>query len=343
MNKKKSIRVFILIPVLLLGVLSIASNILAQINLGKVGDVATKISDEYFVAITQLDNIAQRSKDIHTLALSHIVATDFDTMTEVITKIDEQEAALDENFAAYKALMGETGGTNLENISADYENYKDSVKVLLALSANQKTKEAYAVANGEVSESAAKLDADITEIITAMENDAANQRSALSTARTAAGVGGMIVIALSVIAILIAVYVVSRRVIKPVIKAESELNEIIDGINRREGDLTRRIPVESNDEIGALSQGINSFIEHLQGIFTMITNNSSAMDKVVDDVMGSVQTSNNSAADLSALTEELSATMQEVANSAGIINSNTETVRQEVDEMAQKRDRKSVV
>ena len=85
-----------------------------------------------------------------------------------------------------------------------------------------------------------------------------------------------------------------------------------------------------------LSRGINEFIERLQGIFIMITNNSTAMDKVVNDVMGSVKTSNDSASDLSALTEELSATMQEVANSAGMINNNTEQVRIEVDEMAEK-------
>ena len=336
MNKKKSIRVFILIPVLLLGFLSIASTILAQLNLRQVGGAATKISDEYFVAITQLDNIAQKSKDIHTLALSHIVATDFETMTGVIEKIDEEEQVLDQNFKDYTSLMGKSGGTDLEKINSDYEAFRDSVKVLLALSANQQTKEAYAIANGDVSDNAKKLDEDIEGIISAMEADATNQRAALKSAQTAAGIAGIVVIVLSVLAILGAIYVVSRRVIKPVIKAEAELQDIIDGINRREGDLTKRIPVETNDEIGALSQGINAFIEHLQGIFTMITNNSTAMDKVVNDVMGSVQTSNNSASDLSALTEELSATMQEVANSAGIINKNTEIVRIEVDEMAQK-------
>ena len=144
------------------------------------------------------------------------------------------------------------------------------------------------------------------------------------------------VIIVSLIAVAIATFIVLRYVIHPVIRAKDELQDIIDGINRREGDLTRRITVESDDEIGALSSGINSFIELLQDIFTMITNNSTSMFKVVGDVMGSVQTSNSSASDLSALTEELSATMQEVANSAGTINNNTETVREEVEEMAKK-------
>jgi methyl-accepting chemotaxis protein len=149
-------------------------------------------------------------------------------------------------------------------------------------------------------------------------------------------ISSIVVIIISILAAIIAIFMVSRYVIRPVIKAEADLREIIEGINNREGDLTRRITVMSHDEIGALSHGINSFIELLQNIFVIISNNSESMEKIVSDVLGSVQTSNSSAADLSALTEELSATMQEVANSANAINKNTETVVADVEQMAEK-------
>ena len=90
MKHRKSIRMMILIPVLLLGTVSIVSNILALVNLGKVNNTASKIADEYMVAITKLDTIGQTTKDIHTLALSHIVATDFETMTSVISQIESE-------------------------------------------------------------------------------------------------------------------------------------------------------------------------------------------------------------------------------------------------------------
>ena len=76
MKKRRSIRLLILIPVLLLGAVSIISNVMALFNLARVNNTASKIADEYMVAITELDTIGQTSKDIHTLALSHIVATD---------------------------------------------------------------------------------------------------------------------------------------------------------------------------------------------------------------------------------------------------------------------------
>lgn len=336
MKHRKSIRMMILIPVLLLGTVSIVSNILALVNLGKVNNTASKIADEYMVAITKLDTIGQTTKDIHTLALSHIVATDFETMTSVISQIESEEAVLDETIADYSRFITTNSQSYYEKMLKDYQTFQDSVKVLLAQSANQKTKDAYATANGEVAESAKLLDDDIDAIITSFSEDSTAARADLSAANRVASLVSLAVIVLSVVAVAFAIFMVLRYVIHPVIRAKNELQEIIDGINRREGDLTKRITVESEDEIGALSAGINAFIEHLQDIFTMITNNSSSMFKVVGDVMGSVQTSNSSASDLSALTEELSATMQEVANSAGTINSNTETVRVEVEEMAQK-------
>ncbi|WP_026515275.1 methyl-accepting chemotaxis protein [Butyrivibrio sp. LB2008] len=336
MKKKSSIRVMIMVPVLLLGLVSILSNVLSLTNLRKVNNTASTIADDYMVAIGQLDTIGQTSKNIHTLALSHIVATDFETMTYVISEIEAEEAILDQTMSDYKKYVTEDNTASYDKMLADYQSFRESVLILLAQSAAQKTKDAYATANGIVAENSKQLSTDINEIIEAFHSSSEVARQDFITSYNIARFSGIVVIIISILAVIIALYIVLRHVIRPVIKAEAELNEIIEGINRREGDLTKRITVQSNDEIGALSTGINSFIEHLQKIFMTITNNSSAMDKVVSDVLGSVKTSNSSASDLSALTEELTATMEEVADSAGTINKNTEAVRAEVEEMADK-------
>lgn len=336
MNKKSSIRVMILIPVLLLGTVSIMSNVLSMYSLSRVNKTASVIADEYMSEITMLDTIGQTSKDIHTLALSHIVATDFDTMTAVIGQIEEKEVVLNQAIEELSKLEDESLAGSSEQMLSHFKEYKESVIILLAQSANQKAKDAYETANVAVSQSAAQLDADIEELITQIKAKSTEGRENLIANYRIASISSMVVVVISVLAVILAIYMVYRYVINPVIRAESELRDIIEGINQREGDLTRRIPITSNDEIGALSSGINAFIERLQAIFTIITDNSAAMDKVVNGVLGSVQTSNGNASDLSALTEELSATMQEVANSAGVINQNTESVRLEVDEMAER-------
>ncbi|MBQ1681332.1 MAG: methyl-accepting chemotaxis protein [Agathobacter sp.] len=336
MNKTMSIKIKIMVPVLLLGIVSIFSNIMSVYSLRSVNKTASTIADEYMTTITELDTIGQTAKSIHTHALSHIVATDFETMKAIIGEIEAEEATLAEALDTIKGYDNEAIASSYESMLADFKSFEDSVKILLAQSANQKTKDAYATANGSVAEQAKLLNGDIEKAIDEIKQDSADQRAALSRNYRVATIASNVVIFISVLTVLIAVFMVLRYVIRPVIKAESELREIIDGINRREGDLTKRVSVQSQDEIGALSAGINAFIEHLQTIFTMITNNSEAMDRVVKDVLSSVQTSNGSASDLSSLTEELSATMQEVANSAGVINQNTEAVRAEVEDMAER-------
>ena len=139
---RKSIRFMILIPVLLLGAVSIVSNIMALLNLGRVNNTASQIADDYMLAITELDTIGQTSKEIHTLELSHIVATDFETMTSVIAQIEDKEKTLVETMAQYNDYKTESSSQYYDNMQTDYNAFRDSIKVLLAQSANQKTKDA---------------------------------------------------------------------------------------------------------------------------------------------------------------------------------------------------------
>ena len=94
--------------------------------------------------------------------------------------------------------------------------------------------------------------------------------------------------------------------------------------------------MHANQEVAAVGNGINVFMDKLQDIFKVIVNNSTRMESVVGEVRDSVVTSNGSVSDLSALTEELSATMEEMSANASLINTNTESVKQEVDQIAER-------
>ena len=90
MKKKRSIRNMILIPVAVLGLVAILSNLLSLTNIQKVNKNASAIADDYMVSIAELSTIQRQAQDIHKLALSHIIATDFDTMIGIVDDINEQ-------------------------------------------------------------------------------------------------------------------------------------------------------------------------------------------------------------------------------------------------------------
>lgn len=208
----------------------------------------------------------------------------------------------------------------------------------MAHSANSKTSEAYACANGDLATYAKAMETDMETLNDIIDSETEAAKSSLKTVYKNSFTVNMITISVTLVTLLVVIYSVMRRVIRPVTATERELKEIISSIDARNGDLTRRIPVVSNDEIAALAGGINSFMEKLQHIFGIISDNSLKMEGVVDEVRGSVKTSNDSASDLSALTEELSATMQEVANNASVINDRTNEINLEVSEIADRSD-----
>lgn len=139
------------------------------------------------------------------------------------------------------------------------------------------------------------------------------------------------VVAVSFIAAIVIAYV---SVVVALKKQRKELKEVIDGIHNGEGDLTKRLTIVSNDEIGESSEGINHFIETLQSIMSKIITNSHDLDNVVENVASSVVDSNDRANDISAIMEELSATMEEVSATTSNVNDSTVSAENQVKNMA---------
>ncbi len=336
MHKKNnaSIKLWIFIPLVLLGIVSIGSNLLAERNVRNVNDKATTISDEYLTSISELSDIQGNLKDIHRMGLSHIVATDADTMISLVNSVNESEATLDKQLTDYKKHTAVT--SNYKTILSNYEGFKDSIAIMMALSADTQSEKAYAVANGDLKKYTDQLYSDINKQIDTAKSSSEKAKDELASVYHLAVVVNIITIIVSIVSIFIAIFVVQRRIIHPITAAEKELSVIIQDIDERKGDLTKRIPVHSNDEIAALGKGINSFLEKLQNIFRMVSDSSVKMDHIASEISDSVITSNNSVSDLSALTEELAATMTEVGRNATTINENAASVSSEVNVIAEK-------
>lgn len=141
-----------------------------------------------------------------------------------------------------------------------------------------------------------------------------------------------IVIAIIITCIVVVISV--SGVISPLLKMNNKLNECVDGIKAGKGDLTQRVFVKGNDEIGQLAVGINTFIESLQEVMGQVTNSSDKLDVIVDNVVEKVSAATNNSEDISNTMDELSATMQEIAASILDIRENTNNVNGKVSELA---------
>lgn len=338
MNQKKklSTKLIILIPVFILGIFSIISNVMSVSNIRNVNRSAVQISEVSLKNVSGLAEIQRQTQDIHNLGLSHIIAVDLDSMIQLVEKIRSQEDALEKDLESYKTYVTPDTQKEYNDIKKKYEELKYECANVMAFSAAGKKEDAYELANGKISKCADAIESDIESIKKIVNQDADAQRQKLTSAYHSSIGTSIVTILISIAALFSAMVAVLRWVIYPLTNTNREINEIISGIDNRQGDLTRRVTITNNKEVASVGGGINAFMAKLQEIFRMISSNSRDLEGVVNEVRESVQTSNGSVSDLSALTEELSATMQDISDNASRINENTESVAGEVKSIAEK-------
>ena len=338
MNQKKklSTKLIILIPVFILGIFSIISNVMSVSNIRNVNRSAVQISEVSLKNVSGLAEIQKQTQDIHNLGLSHIIAVDLDSMIQLVEKIRSQEDALEKDLESYKIYVTPDTKKEYNDIQKNYEELKYECANVMAFSAAGKSEDAYELANGKISKCADAIESDIESIKKIVNQDANAQRQKLTSAYHSSIGTSVVTILISIAALFSAMVAVLRWVIYPLANTNREMNEIISEIDNRQGDLTRRVTITNNKEVASVGGGINAFMAKLQEIFRMISSNSRDLEGVVNEVRESVQTSNGSVSDLSALTEELSATMQDISDNASRINENTESVAGEVKSIAEK-------
>ena len=339
MNKKRvrvSLKLIILVPVIILGIVAVFSNVESMLNLKRVNNTATRIVDENLSNISSLSEIQNEAAVIHKLALSHIIATDFDSMVALVDSVRAEEAKLDEMLSEYADKLPKDDEQAFNQFLASYEGLKYEIANLLAYSGNSKKTAAYELANGAISDYSDDMETQVEKMMSNANTQSALASEELAAKYETARTRSVFIIALSVVLLLVTLYGVFMFVIRKLNVATKEIRGIIKGIDNRQGDLTRRVTILSNDEVADLGNGINTFMEKLQDIMKLIINNSQKLEAVVGEVQQSLHTSNDSAADLSAVTEELSATMQEIGDSAAVINQNAEAVLNKVVDIAKK-------
>lgn len=337
-GKKKLSTKLILIPVFVVGFVSVISSGLSLKNLSKVNDSASQIVDTSMVGTEMLNDIEMETVNIHTLALAHIISTDLSSMIDIVSEVRNHEEKLKQLLDDYNPYVTLETKRNYRIICENYTSLVKECGNVMAYSAAGKNEEAYKTANGSIAKYSNNIEKAISSMREHVNSVTQEERKSLESTYRASVVTCTFTIAISIIALLFVVFAVVTMVIKPLLRTQKEINGIIVNIDNKKGDLTQRVTPINNAEVDAVGKGINVFMTKLQAIFKAVVTNSARMERVVDDVRQSVQTSNSSVSDLSALTEELSATMQDISENASVINTNTDNVAKEVELIAEKTD-----
>ena len=158
-----------------------------------------------------------------------------------------------------------------------------------------------------------------------------NTREAISLLKSSMNklLTGLII---GLIVFLIILYVAISYSIKPLIFTKNVLKEIAQG----EGDLTKKIPVSSKDEIGELGEYFNAFIDKLNNMLIevkdtseVLSSESSNVAKESEKVQNSNENILSNVETVASSIEEINAVLNSLANSTEHLSNNVEVFHKE--------------
>lgn len=141
----------------------------------------------------------------------------------------------------------------------------------------------------------------------------------------------------AVIIAVIAIFLISKMMVRPINQAVTNLKDIAQG----EGDLTMRLAVNSKDEVGEMAKWFNTFIEKLQNIIMQIRDNTGEVDlasgnlqQIAKHLTASAENTAGRANSVTASAQEMSANLNNVAAAMEESSTNTAMVSSAADEIS---------
>lgn len=328
----KSMMYVIMIPVLLLGISAIIGGIINITRFRSMNHVSTTIASDQMDITVGLDETNVALHSITTLM--YVYCDSPDTREEIMESIQNKNDFVVEDFAYIEGIMDSSLTEKLSVLESDWDAFYADVLTALSL-ADTDVEKGYEAVSEVVSKWGDSLGDEVYEVVYA--NDDVTNRLISKQERTySLGVilAG-ILIAISVIVSVLVVLIVLTRVILPLRRSESVVRKMIDGIEQGQGDLTIRVPIRRNDEMGCLATEINVFVETLQRIMGSITDNSNSLESIVGNVSAKVTTANNDACDVSTVMEELAATMEEISATLNSVDSDFVSANNNMNDMVE--------
>ncbi len=140
----------------------------------------------------------------------------------------------------------------------------------------------------------------------------------------------VVIIVLVVIISLVLNIVRVNQVIK---KISTELQEMIEQIQRGKGDLTARVQVETKTELQSIVSGINNFIETLQEVIGEVKGVTDVLTDSVEDVKGKVGNVSGNITNTSSALEEVSSHMENMETTASQMTEKLGDVKDAADQI----------
>lgn len=325
MKRKLTIQQRLILPIILLGVAALISNALSVFDINNVNSNASQIVDNYMVGSEKLQHIRYTTVNIHKLALSHIVATDYSTMINVVAQIKEEEKALEASLKEYENYIAEDEEAVYEQLLKDYESFKHALVYLVCASADSRTQEAYGYANGDVAGFGAAIESGTDKLYEGVSNRTAGARQKLLIVYIISLITTAMFIVAGVFLVLAAIGIIKKYVITPIKGTVDTLQESSEKLEGVVEEVLKRTRTS-----GKSVRGLSSLAESLSTAIQKVANNAVIINSSASDIKGDV---NDMAEECSAITKYSSEMKRRANDMEELAQTNTDVIKRKVSDI----------
>lgn len=264
-------------------------------------------------------------------ATGYIASDAVETKEALMPQLDEARSAIESDISGLESSFSDSDNDKVKNqiseIKEQYARMSALVDAAIVSSDGGDSEKAYEILfdQAEIQKIAifhsTKV---IDEAITTAAGSTSNRMTSLYHAGLQIAFIGTILI----IALIAGNFLLSyRNIVRKIKGISEEVSEIIRKIEKGQGDLTARVRTKTQSELVYIVDGINRFIETLQGIMKEVRDGTVILTASSEEVISQVRIANDDITNTSEALEELSASMENVAGTISSINDKVEDVR----------------
>lgn len=306
MLKNVSIRVTVFSFVLLSAIILSLSSSLAIILFGQVSREAINTRDQQLAAA----NCASEMKTATIQVWQFLTDVSATGDREGLKEAEANASVFKENLAKLKKL-DPASTDKLDQLDRQFDQY---------YSLGQKMAEAYITGGRDsgniIMEDFDRIGASLSDTMGSINSSykSSFDRSIndLTQKLAANKVKMSVVLAAGLLFLLVSSFMIINKIVPSLTLLESAMGEIKDG----DGDLKRRIKIDSRDEIGAVTRSFNSLMGDIHNIIAEIKNSFEILKDTVDKVSANAGDTSAAATETAATISEIAFTMEQVSENA---------------------------
>ena len=289
-----------------------------------------KISDTYLAAMVLRGDMKKDYEKIQRYIYAYLATNESEEKNHLLENIDKRYNQLLTDIDQLKIYLEGNNTVNTADMKAGLEAYTQNAKNSL-LSSDGKSTETVIEEIDALEAEDEKFDSNLElanehfeQAIITLRQEQQDMYNRTITTSILGAIAIFIIIGFNQL-------LFQRNITRPIGRSVIELHQMIDEIDRGQGNLNKRLTAQTGSELSILIGGINDFLNTLQNIITKVSNSTVTLAQSNDQIVTMVKNANTNITESSAALEELSANMEVISNTSDDIQNTIVDAKARVD------------